>query len=76
MDTIAINRLVEELIKDFETSETHSILFYSQDKTRDFKLLAAKVKEYRRTLEKLLATNGEQHIRETGNSVRAEDIPA
>lgn len=76
MDTIAISRLMESLIKDFETSETHSILFYSQDKTRDFKLLAAKVKDYRKSLEKLLAENGEQHIRETGDSVRAEDISA
>lgn len=76
MDTIAITRLVEELIKDFETSETHSILFYSQDQSRDFRLLMKRVKDYRNRLSTLLAENGEQHIRETGDSVRTEDISA
>jgi hypothetical protein len=58
MDALDIDRLIEDIIKDFEKSETHSILFYSQNQDRDFKLLINKVNNYRERKNKLLAKNG------------------
>lgn len=73
MNALDISGLVEDLIKDFEKSETHSILFYSQDKDRDFRLLIKRVKEYRERLNKLL-TDGEFDVRSAGVSAGAGDI--
>lgn len=55
MDIVAIKKLVESLLKEYETTETHCILFYSTDQNRDFGILRDKVNRYRSKLEKLLA---------------------
>ena len=54
MDKLALKKLFEALIKDYETSETHAILMYSSIHTRDFTILAKKTKEYKKQLKQLL----------------------
>jgi hypothetical protein len=63
MDAIGITKIFEDVIKDYETSESHCILFYSTDKDRDYKILYAKVKEHREKFGKWLAgKNGEEYV--------------
>jgi len=74
MNTLAIHNLFEEFIKDFEMIEGHSILFYSKDHQRDFKIMNERIKRYRDRLTILLAENGEQYTGETRDSVREKDL--
>lgn len=55
MDIVELDRLFNDLIKQYQTTETQCILFYSSDKERDFKILEEKVKQYRKRLNIVLA---------------------
>lgn len=77
MDIIAIKRLMEALIKEYESTETHCILFYSTDHPRDFKILKDKIEKYRTKLDKLLGTindDGSNDIKKDGINTGEEDI--
>lgn len=54
MDKVKVSKLLGDLIKDYERIENYNILICSQDKERDFRLLANKMKSYRERLNILL----------------------
>lgn len=75
LDVVAIQQLVERLIKDYETAETHCTLFYSTDKSRDYAIMNKKVKRYREKLGKLLANGqGDVDTTKTRITTREADI--
>lgn len=66
--------LFNELIKLYEKTETFNILCYSSDQGRDFRLLEAKVVEYKERLNEIIATDGCSDSREDRVSSGKEDI--
>lgn len=54
MDRQKINKVFEEVLKEYEKSEMHCILFYSSDKIRDFGLLIKKANHFRKMINEVL----------------------
>jgi hypothetical protein len=72
MDTGAYTRLVEDLMHDFQTAEKHNILFYSTNKSRDFKLLDGRLKRYKTRLDLLM--HGANTVGKIGDGPGKADI--
>jgi len=49
-----ILNILEQVLKDYKNSETHSILFYSKNQPRDFKILEDKITDYKKKLKEVL----------------------
>jgi hypothetical protein len=74
MNQQAVNSLFEELIKRYEDAETQCILFVNTNKTRDFKILADRVKRFKLRL-KVIQDGGSDDIGEAGTSAGEGNIP-
>ncbi len=76
MDILGLNNLFEEMIKKYDMSESHCILFYSKEGTRarDYKIKDDYIKEYRERFSKLLADHDRVGTGQDRNSAGAGDI--
>lgn len=74
MDIIGISRLMEEMIKEVQKTETYCIHFYSTDYKRDFDILDKKIKGYRNRLSELLS-NGHTSTEQAGACIGEGDLP-
>jgi hypothetical protein len=73
VDIIKFSKFGEKVIKKLEVSESHSILFYSTDRGRDYKILEQTVKELREELTALLA-DGHTGTEQAGACIGKSDI--
>ena len=73
MDIEKIIDVFDDILKDYEKSETYSILFYSTNFNRDFNLLRDRVVNYKSRLNKVLA-DGIKGTKQTRDNLREKDI--
>lgn len=55
MDPTKVLQILNELVKEYEKTETYCILFYSSNHTRDFALLKSKVELYKQRINAALS---------------------
>lgn len=72
MDWTKIEKLFNEVIKEYEKESMFSILAYSTDYGRDIKLLDVKVQEFKKQLEKLRGQDKDSQ--QARDSIREEDL--
>lgn len=75
MDVQKTIDLFDDVIKQYEKSETYSILFYSTNFNRDFNILKNNVTKYRERLNKIIG-DGAKHTQQIGDSAREKNIQA
>lgn len=54
MNKVALQKYINELIGLYNKTELYNILFYSEDRNRDFKLLEGKTEELKKRANEIL----------------------
>lgn len=73
MDPTKVLQVFNELVKEYEKTETYCILFYSSNHTRDFALLKSKVESYKQKINAALS-NGHLHIGQVRTDLTEETV--